>query len=79
LGVLELLIRELVYTYLPDEEIDRQTFHTCKNDEGNQVEEIKEESKIEEVEMQYDECPICYESYEGTEVISLTSCGHMFH
>jgi hypothetical protein len=51
LGVLELLIRELLFAFLPDEEIDRHTFHTCKNDEANQVEEVKEESKIEELEM----------------------------
>ena len=51
MGVLELLIRELLNSYLPDEEIDRHTFHTCKNDGANQVEEVKEESKIEVLEM----------------------------
>jgi hypothetical protein len=45
----------------------------------DEKEEIKEEQKMEVLEMVYNECPICYDSFEGYEVITLTACGHMFH
>ena len=77
LGVMELMIRELFHTYLPNEEIERATYHSFKK--VDEKEEIKEEQKMEVLEMEYNECPICYDSFDGYEVITLTSCGHMFH
>ena len=45
------------------------------------VEEEKKESHMPPPQqaMIFEECPICYESFDGTEVISLSNCGHMFH
>jgi hypothetical protein len=50
---MELLIKDLVHSYLPDEEIDRESFHTCKNvkEVADLEEEVKEEQKIQILEI----------------------------
>jgi len=45
------MIRELFHTYLPNEEIDRNTFRSFKQDDER--EEVKEEEKKEVLEMEY--------------------------
>ena len=50
---MELLIKELLHSYLSEEELDRESFHRCKNvkEVADLEEEVKEEQKIEILEM----------------------------